>query len=115
MRTAYSATLDGLIQHRGVVGCMVVAEADGIVVDAHLHFGVPEQALAAVAAALYRRARLAVKGGGLGGTRFVRLDAEKGHLCVAGHGELVLIALTDARANMGLIRAAMLRAAETLK
>ncbi len=114
MSSAYSATLEAMSQHRGVIGCMVVAESDGIKIDSHLHLGIPDQALAAVAAALYRRARVAVVEGGLGRTRFVRLDAEGGHLCAVGRGDLVLVTLTDARANMGVVRAAMLRAVEAL-
>ncbi len=114
MSTAYSAALEAMTRHRGVIGCMVVAESDGIMVDSHLHFGIPDQALAAVAAALYRRARVAAVEGGLGRTRFVRLDAEGGHLCAVGRGDLVLVTLTDARANMGVVRAAMLRAVEAL-
>lgn len=115
MKTAYSATLESLSQQRGVVGCMVVAEADGIVVDAQLHFGVPGPALAAVAAALYRGARTAAAQGGLGETGFVRLEAEHGHLCLAGRGELLLVALTDQRANIGMMRSAMLKAVGGLR
>jgi predicted regulator of Ras-like GTPase activity (Roadblock/LC7/MglB family) len=114
MRTVYSPALERLSQNRGVIGCMVVSEQDGIVVDAQCHYGVPQQALAAVAAALFRRARLAAAEGGLGPSRFVRLDAERGHLCIAARGDLVLVTLTDGRANVGLLRTAMLRAAETL-
>lgn len=115
MRTSYSGMLASLSQQKGVIGCMIVAESDGIVVDAQLHFGVPGPALAAVSAALYRGARLAAAEGGLGDTTFLRLDAEQGHLCLAGRGELLVVVLSDRRANVGLIRSALLRAMEGLR
>jgi predicted regulator of Ras-like GTPase activity (Roadblock/LC7/MglB family) len=68
--------------------------------------------VAALAASLYRRSRLAGEAAGLGDTGFLQLDAEDGRLCAAGYGELVIVAVAESRANAGLIRAEMLRPVE---
>jgi predicted regulator of Ras-like GTPase activity (Roadblock/LC7/MglB family) len=112
--TAYRDLLSPLTRQRAVLGCMVVGESDGLIVDSTLQVGVQGEAVAALAASLYRKARLSAEAASLGSVSFLRLEAEGGHLCIAGRNDLVVVAVAETRVNIGLLRAAMLRAAETL-
>lgn len=105
----YGAALAAVTRERGVTGAVLAGERDGMVIDAVLEAGVDGAALAAFAASLYRRARLSAAAAGLGGTGWLRLEAEGGQLCVAGQGRVVLIALTEPAANAGSVRGALLR------
>jgi predicted regulator of Ras-like GTPase activity (Roadblock/LC7/MglB family) len=110
----FAELLTSLSRHRGVLGAMVVSERDGIAIDAMVQIGINADAIAALAASLHRKARLASTAAGYGGVTFVRLDAERGHLCAAGNGDLVVVAVSEPRSNVGLIRVEMIRAARTL-
>jgi len=114
MRSPFLSVLTSLTRQRGVVGSMVVGEGDGIIVDSNLQLGVRGNAVAALAASLYRKARLSADAAGLGAVAFLRLEAERGHIFAAGRGELVLVTVAAERANLGLIRVEMLKALETL-
>jgi predicted regulator of Ras-like GTPase activity (Roadblock/LC7/MglB family) len=110
MSSPFSALLSSLIRHRGVTGCMVVGEADGMMVDSNLQIGVNGEAFAALTASLYRKARRAATAAGFGETGFFELDAEGGRVCAAGRNLLVLVVVSEARANVGLLRVEMLKA-----
>jgi predicted regulator of Ras-like GTPase activity (Roadblock/LC7/MglB family) len=114
MTTQFRQLLSPLTRQRAVLGCMVVGESDGLIIDSTLQVGVHGEAVAALAASLFRKARLSAETAGLGSVGFLRLEAQNGHVCAAGRSELVLVAVAESRANIGLLRAAMLRAAETL-
>ncbi|HVZ47595.1 MAG TPA: roadblock/LC7 domain-containing protein [Gemmatimonadaceae bacterium] len=112
--TPYSAMLGGLIRHRGVKGCLVVGEADGLVVDSTLQFGVNGTTFAALTASLFRKARRAAQAAGFGDATFVQLDAEQGRVCAVGRNDLVLVVVAEPRVNLGLVRVDMLKAAGAL-
>ena len=114
MKTPYSEILSVLSRHRGVVGSFVVSERDGIAVDSNAQIGVHAEAVAALAASLHRKARLACGAAGCGTVTFLRLDAERGGICAAGRDDLVLVTISEARANIGLLRVEMMRAARAL-
>jgi predicted regulator of Ras-like GTPase activity (Roadblock/LC7/MglB family) len=114
VKTHLTPILSALTRQRGVTGSLLVDEADGVIIDATLHVGMKGPAFAALAASLYRKARLSADAAGLGGVTFLRLRAEQGHVCAAGKNELVLVIVADARANIGLIRQEMLKALEKL-
>jgi predicted regulator of Ras-like GTPase activity (Roadblock/LC7/MglB family) len=114
MSTAYRALIAPLTRQRAVLGCMVVGESDGLIIDSTLQVGVHGDAVAALAASLYRKARLSADAAGLGQVSFLRLEAGDGHVCVAGRKDLVIVTVAEGRANIGLLRAEMLRAAEVL-
>ena len=114
MNTPFADMLAALIRQRGVTGSMVVSEADGIIVDSNLSIGLNGPTVAALAASLYRKARLAAQAAGLGGVTFLQLEAEQGRVCAIGREDLVLIAVAETRANVGRIRVEMLRALEGL-
>ncbi|MDP2577326.1 MAG: roadblock/LC7 domain-containing protein [Gemmatimonadota bacterium] len=115
MRTdAFKSIIERVIGTPGVRGALVVAVRDGLVVDGRVHVGVPGEAVAALAASLFRRARSATDGNGTADVRFVELEAEKGRIVIAGKEELALMAVMESRANAGQVRLAVRRAADDL-
>ena len=114
LRSPFAGILQALIRQRGVVGSMVVSESDGIIVDSNLQIGVRGPVVAALAASLFRKARLSADAAGFGGATFLQLEAEHGRVCAVGRGDLVLVAVAEARSNVGLIRVELLKARERL-
>jgi len=112
MSSPFTALLASLIRHRGVTGCMVVGEADGMIVDSSLQIGVNGEAFAALTASMYRKARRAAAAAGFGPTGFFELDADGGRMCAAGRNDLVIVVLAESRVNVGLLRVEMLKALE---
>ncbi len=112
MSSPFTGLLASLIRHRGVTGCMVVGEADGMVVDSSLQIGVNGDAFAALTASMYRKARRAANAAGFGETGFFELDADGGRMCAAGRNDLVIVVIAEARVNVGLLRVEMLKAVE---
>jgi predicted regulator of Ras-like GTPase activity (Roadblock/LC7/MglB family) len=112
MSSPFSAILATLTRHRGVTGCMIVGEEDGMIVDSSLQIGVNGDAFAALTASLYRKARRAADAAGFGETGFFELDAESGRMCAAGRNELVIVVVAEPRVNVGLLRVEMLKALE---
>ena len=70
--------------------------------------------MAALAASLYRKARLSARAAHLGAVSFMQLEAAMGRVCAVVSGPLVLIVVAQTSANVGLIRVEMLRAAADL-
>lgn len=98
----------------GVRGAMVVDSEAGIPVASELVVGVGETAMAALAGSLFRRTADASSEGGFGRLRVLQLEAESGHLVVAGDGALLVVALTEPTAQLGLVRVQAMRAAKEL-
>ena len=116
MSTPFSPMLESLTRQRGVRASLIVSESDGLVVDANLRFGQDGERVAALAASLYRKARLSARAARLGAVAFLQLDAERGRICaVGGRSDLVIVVVADAAANVGLIRMELLKALETLE
>ena len=113
--TPYTETLRHLARLPGVIVAMTAGAKDGLIiensdgagnrVDASTH-----RHTAALGAFLYARSGSASAAAGLGEPVFMRLEAERGQLCVVGRGEIVLLALVEATANIGRIRLDMLTA-----
>lgn len=114
MTTPFDDVLSAVIRQRGVLGCLLVSEADGIIVDANVQVGIDAETVGALMAALYRKARLGSEAAGLGGIGFLHLEAEQGHLCAIGRDGLALVAIAEPRAHIGLLRTAMLQSVEAL-
>ncbi len=112
MSSQFAVVLDSLVRQRGVTGSLVVSEADGIIVDSILQVGIKGPVVAALAASLYRKARLSSSTAGLGEATFCTFEAERGRICAAGRGDLVLVVVAVSAANFGLIRVEMLKAVE---
>lgn len=116
MSSPFTGLLDSLTRQRGVRASLVVSESDGLVVESNLRFGQDGDRLAALAASMYRKARLSADAARLGGVAFLQLDAERGRICaVGGRSDLVLVVVADAAANVGLIRVALLKALDSLE
>lgn len=114
MSSAFTSMLEALTRQRGVRAALVASEQDGIVVDSSLQIGQSGDRVAALAASLYRKARLSARAANLGAVSFMQLEAPLGRLYAVGAGSLVLIVVAHASANVGLIRVEMLRAATEL-
>jgi predicted regulator of Ras-like GTPase activity (Roadblock/LC7/MglB family) len=111
----FGVLLEALTRQRGVRASLIVSENDGLVVDSSLRFGQDGDRVAALAASLYRKARLSAGAARLGSVSFLQLDAERGRICAAGgRGDLVIVVVADPSANVGLIRVELLRALESL-
>ncbi|MEP6493037.1 MAG: roadblock/LC7 domain-containing protein [bacterium] len=116
MITPYTALLESLSRLRGVRASLIVSEGDGLVVDSNLRFGQDGDPVAALAASLYRKARLSARAASLGAVGFLQLDAERGRICaVGGRNELVIVVVAESTANVGLIRVELLKALESLE
>lgn len=110
MTSPFTAMLQTLSRQRGVTAALVVSEQDGIVIDSNLQIGQQGDRMAALAASLYRKARLSAKAAGLGAVSFLQLEAPNGRLCAVGAGELVLVVVAASAVNVGLVRVELLRA-----
>jgi predicted regulator of Ras-like GTPase activity (Roadblock/LC7/MglB family) len=92
---------------------MVVARVDGLVVAEQLMEGIKGGAVAALAASLTGRLQRAMVTAGLGPSQFWHLQGDMGALLVVPAGEtLLVVAVTEAEVNVGLVRLELLRAAE---
>jgi predicted regulator of Ras-like GTPase activity (Roadblock/LC7/MglB family) len=114
MISPFAAMLDTIRRQRGVTASLIAAESDGVVVDSRLQVGQRGDRVAALAASLYRKARLSATAAGLGAVGFMQLEAESGRVCAVGRNGLVLVAVTKRDANVGLLRVQLLRAAQGL-
>lgn len=101
----------------GVVVAMVVGAIDGLIVetsgikDAAPGHPDPRKHTAALAAYLYSKATRAADAARLGTPAFMRLEAEKGHICVVGARDVVLVTIVTPDANLGRVRLDMMTAA----
>lgn len=114
MSTSFTEILEELARHKGVRASLAVDARDGISIDSTLQFGQDGARVAALAASLYRKARRSAGAAGLGMTGFMQLESERGRLCMLGGDDVLLVIVANHDANVGLIRLAMLRAADRL-
>ncbi len=113
MTTQFQRLLDGVTQVRGVQGAMLVAAEDGLVVAESLMEGVRGNAVAALAASLYKRFRQAMEAAAAGTPHFLHLQGEGGTLItVPAPDAILVVAVGVPDMNVGLVRLEMLRAAE---
>jgi predicted regulator of Ras-like GTPase activity (Roadblock/LC7/MglB family) len=113
--TPYDAALEAVTHQAGVRGALLVEREDGLVVAEALMDGLDGGALAALAASLWGRLERAGQAGGRGLSAFLQLEAEAGTLLAAPAGDLMLlVAVTEPDANLGLARLELLRSAAAL-
>lgn len=110
----FTDMLGALTRQRGVTAALVVSEQDGIVVESNLRIGQTGDKVAALAASLYRKARLSAGAAGMGAVSFMQLEAPGGRICAVGRGELVIVVVAESGVNVGLVRVELLRAAARL-
>lgn len=115
MTTRFATILDTLTRQRGVRASLLVSERDGLVVHSNLRFGQDGDRVAALAASMYRKARMSASAAQLGDVAFLQLDAERGRICaVGGRADLVIVVVAEPAANVGMIRVELLKALESL-
>lgn len=114
MSAPFQSVLASVMHQRGVTGCMVVDARDGVIVSSTLQFGMRGNVVAALMASLVNKARHSAAAAGLGAVAFVQLDAEQGRVCAVESADVVLVAVADLRANVALVRMAMLDARAAL-
>ena len=110
----YDVVVAQIERQPGVVGAMLVGIEDGLVIAGADSLGAGWEPAAALASSVFRRARLASADAGLGDATFVRLEADRGHVCATARGEIVLVAVTGRNINLGRLRLEMLSAAEQI-
>jgi predicted regulator of Ras-like GTPase activity (Roadblock/LC7/MglB family) len=112
MSAAFATVLDGLTRVPGVRSALLVSEDDGLVIAESSMTDVDTAAVAALAASLAARLARAVTTAGHAAPRSLHLEATGGGLMAAPAGEgLLLVAVTDPDANVGLLRLALRNAA----
>ena len=100
----------------GVSVAMIVGASDGLIVEASQIPGLAtdgdrKKHTAALAAYLYSKVTRASNAARLGVPAFMRLEAEQGHICVVGAGDVVLVTIVTLDANLGRVRLDMMNAA----
>jgi predicted regulator of Ras-like GTPase activity (Roadblock/LC7/MglB family) len=114
MMEEFETIVASLQRHQGVMGVMLVSMEDGMVIAGDAGEGRDSDTAAALAASLFRRTKAASTDAGLGDSKFVRLEAERGHLCAAAKGDIAIVAVTGNGINLGRLRLDMLGATELL-
>ena len=114
MMQQFDSVVERLQRQQGVMGVMLVGVDDGMVIAGDAGPGRDSDTAAALAASLFRRTRIAASDAGLGDARFVRLEADRGHVCATARGDVVIVAVTSTGINLGRLRLEMLGAVEML-
>ena len=111
----FDLVLEGLTRIPGVRSAMVVSAEDGLVVGEASMGGVDAPAVAALSASLFARLGDMAAAAGHPAPQVAHLDATSGSLLVALAAEgLLLVAVAEPDANVGLLRLALRTAAERL-
>ncbi len=114
MTDAFDDVVSRLQRHQGVLGVMLVGIDDGMVISGDAGPGRDSDTAAALAASLFRRTRAAAADAGLRRATFVRLEADRGHLCATARDDVVIVAVANGNINLGKLRLDMLGASELL-
>jgi predicted regulator of Ras-like GTPase activity (Roadblock/LC7/MglB family) len=115
MSAGFASLLDGLTRVVGVRSALVVDREDGLVVAETSMEGVDAGAVAALAASLAARLARALRAAGHAEPALLHLEAETGALMAApASAELLVVAVCDPGANVGLLRLALKDARERL-
>ena len=114
---ALTEVVSALSRVPGVLAAMVVGAADGLIIETSQMVGLGAGAsdsrkhTAALAAYLYSKVTRASDAARLGTPAFMRLEAQKGHICVVGASDVVLVTIVTPDANLGRVRLDMMNAA----
>ena len=103
-----------LQRQQGVMGVMLVGVEDGMVIAGDAGHGRDSDTAAALAASLFRRTRTAAADAGVGNAHFVRLEADRGHVCATALEDIVIVAVAATGINLGRLRLEMLGAVNML-
>jgi predicted regulator of Ras-like GTPase activity (Roadblock/LC7/MglB family) len=111
----FANALQRLSRIPGVRGAMIVDGAAGIPVVAEMAEGIAAPAVAALAASLFRRTARAAEAADFGALGMLQLEAEEGHVVIAGTPELAVVAVAEEGAPLGLVRLELQKAAQALR
>jgi predicted regulator of Ras-like GTPase activity (Roadblock/LC7/MglB family) len=111
----FQAALVRLSRVPGVRGALIVDADAGVPVVAELAADVDGGALAALAASLFKRTGRAVGTAAFGKLATLQLEAEHGHVIAGDAGDLIIVAIAESRAQLGLVRLEVHRTAEALR
>jgi uncharacterized protein len=114
MSDALVQALERLGRVPGVRAAMVVDARAGVSVMGDVAVDVAGQAVAALAAALFRRTAQGAAVAALGRVQSLQLEAADGHLILADAGELLVVAVAEPDAQVGMVRLEVRRTAEAL-
>ncbi len=114
MNAPFGGALERLSRVPGVRGALIVDAQAGVPVVAELAARVDGGPVAALAASVFRRTSRAADAAGFGRLDTLQLEAAEGHVVMAGAGELMVVAVADHGAQLGLVRLEVHRAAEGL-
>lgn len=115
MSSVYTEALERLTRVPGVRGALIVDSEAGVPVVADLADGVDGNAVAALAASLFRRTNKAADGAAFGRMNTLQLEAHGGHVVVANGGEVLVVVVADRTAQLGMLRLEAHRAAEAMQ
>lgn len=108
MSLSFDAVIAALTRVAGVRGALVVDAQEGLVVAEASMEGVDPAAVAALSASLAGRLTRAMSAAGFAQPQVLLLEAEHGAIMAApASDELLLVAVCDAEANLGLLRLAL--------
>lgn len=114
MNRRYGQAVERVTRVAGVRGVLLVDGEAGVPVVSELSEGINETALAALAAALFRRTATASETSDFGRLHTLQLEAEAGHVVAADAGDLIMVVVAERDAPLGLVRLEARRAVETL-
>ena len=114
MMEEFDTIVARLQRHQGIQGVMLVGMEDGFIIAGDAGPGRESDTAAALATSLFRRTKAASSESGLGEVSFVRLEAERGHLCAAAKGDIAIVTVAGNGINLGKLRLEMLSAVELL-
>jgi hypothetical protein len=95
-------------------GSFVVSERDGLAVDSNVQIGVPRGGGRRARASLHRKSRLACGAAGCGAVTFLRSTPSAVGSAPPAAMTSCWCTISEARANIGLLRVEMMRAAKAL-
>lgn len=111
MSDVFTQAVQRLSHVPGVRGALVVDLSAGVPVVEELTQDVSGTAVAALAGAMFRRTAQASESAGFGDLDTIHLEADAGHVLVAGAGDLIIVALLADDAQIGKVRIEARRAA----
>jgi predicted regulator of Ras-like GTPase activity (Roadblock/LC7/MglB family) len=106
--------LADLNKTEGIKGSMVVGK-DGLVIATQLPGGLDAELIGAMASAAFGAAERTAAEIGQGKLEQTMIEGEFGKTIMTDAGEGILVVLTDAKVNLGLIRISMKRATEKIR
>ena len=111
----FQAALERLSRVPGVRGALIVDTDAGVPVVSELAADVDGSALAALAASLFKRTDRAIGTAAFGKLSTLQLEAEDGHVIAGDAGDLIVVAIAERQAQLGLVRLEVHRTAEALR